>query len=74
MATDIAYLVSESIRESLTKYRGIRLIHLFLAVPVGLGMMIGQLLNTFGLVQTYEHVRDDAACPYHKSVLLKTTW
>jgi len=30
-------------------------LHLFLAVPAGLAFLIGQQLNTFGAVQTYEH-------------------
>jgi hypothetical protein len=29
-------------------------IHLFVATPAGIAFMAGQLLNTFGEVQTYE--------------------
>jgi hypothetical protein len=30
-----------------------------MAVPVGLAMLIGQQLNTFGDIQTYEHISTD---------------
>ena len=30
-------------------------VHLFLAVPASIAFMVGQQLNTFGRVQTYEH-------------------
>ena len=34
------------------------------AVPAGLAMLIGQMLNTFGTVQTYEHAPTDAVGRY----------
>jgi hypothetical protein len=39
-------------------------VHLFMAVPVGLAMLIGQGLNTFGDVQTYEHIPVDGVGCY----------
>jgi hypothetical protein len=41
-----------------------------MAVPVGLAMLIGQLLNTFGRVQTYEHIPTDAVGIYRPAALL----
>jgi hypothetical protein len=46
-------------------------LHLFLAVPAGLAMMIGQMLNTFGLVQTYEHIGTDAVGSYQPAAGLQ---
>jgi hypothetical protein len=34
-------------------------------------MLIGQLLNTFGLVQTYEHMPVDGVGIYHPAALLR---
>jgi hypothetical protein len=45
--------------------------HLFMAVPAGLAMLIGQLLNTFGSVQTYEHVTVDGSGQYRPAALLR---
>jgi hypothetical protein len=55
-AHDVAEKVIEGIRSARNRYRQVGCVHLFMSVPVGLAMMIGQLLNTFGLVQTYEHI------------------
>ena len=55
-AHDVAQIVIEGIRNARNRYRQVGCVHLFMAVPVGLAMMIGQLLNIFGLVQTYEHI------------------
>lgn len=69
-AVDTAHIVIESIRRARDKYPPIETIHLFMAVPVGLAMMIGQLLNTLGPVQTYEHIPIDATGCYRKAALL----
>ena len=45
-------------------------IHLFTAVPAGLAMLLGQLLNTLGPVQTYEHIQDTATGHYRPAALL----
>jgi hypothetical protein len=55
-ALDVANLAIDALRAARTLYNGKGTIHLFMAAPVGLAMMIGQLLNTFGRVQTYEHI------------------
>ena len=46
-------------------------IHLFMAVPAGVAMLIGQLLNTFGSVQTYEHVTTRWQGQYRAAALLR---
>jgi hypothetical protein len=70
-ATDIARIVVEAIREARSNYHFLGTVHLFMAVPVGLAMLIGQLLNTFGRVQTYEHVPRDAVGIYRPAALLQ---
>jgi hypothetical protein len=55
-------------RSARARYRPIESIHLFMAAPVGLAMMIGQLLNTPGPVQLYEHREVDATGVYESSV------
>ena len=69
-ALDVAHLTTEAAREARDKF-GVRgNLHLFMAVPAGLAMMIGQLLNTLGPVQTYEHVQVDATGRYEPAALL----
>ena len=41
-----------------------------MAVPAGLAMLIGQLLNTLGPVQTYEHIQVDAMGVYERAAVL----
>ncbi len=55
-ALDVAHLAIDALRATRSSYQARGTVHLFLAVPVGLAMMIGQLLNTFGQIQTYEHI------------------
>jgi hypothetical protein len=63
-AADIAATVVEAIRSAREIYRPMGTVHLFMAVPVGLAMLIGQGLNTFGDVQTYEHIPTDGVGCY----------
>jgi hypothetical protein len=58
-ALDVAHLAIDALRAARSSYQARGTVHLFLAVPVGLAMMIGQLLNTFGQIQTYEHMPGD---------------
>jgi hypothetical protein len=51
-------------RTARREYGNIGTVHLFMAAPAGLAMLIGQLLNTFGAVQTYEHVTVDGSGQY----------
>jgi hypothetical protein len=45
-------------------YDDVGTVHLFMAVPAWLAVLIGQLLNTFGSVETYEHVTKDVSGQY----------
>jgi hypothetical protein len=57
-------IIVEALRYARDQYQTRGTLHLFLAVPGGLAMLIGQMLNTFGTVQTYEHVPTDAIGRY----------
>ncbi len=70
-ATDIALIVRDGIRAARQEFRSLQRIHLFMAVPAGLAMMIGQLLNTLGPVQTYERISEATAQPYQPAALLR---
>lgn len=54
-ARDIAMVVRQEVVSACNKFSEIRCAHLFLAVPVGLAMMIGQVMNPFPTIQTYEY-------------------
>ena len=68
-ATHIARLAVDSLRAAWTDHGKRGTIHLFLAAPAGLAFLIGQQLNTFAKVQTYEHVPGDPI-PYKPAALL----
>jgi hypothetical protein len=70
-AADIVRVIAEALRKARDTFQPRGTIHLFLAVPAGLAMMIGQTLNTFGPIQTYEHVGTDAVGIYETAALLK---
>jgi hypothetical protein len=70
-AVDIALTVQEGMRTLRREYGNIGTVHLFMAGPAGLAMLIGQLLNTFGAVQTYEHVTVDGSGHYRPAALLR---
>lgn len=70
-AVDIARVVEDALRTARREYGGVGTVHLFLAVPAGLAVLIGQLLNTFGAVQTYEHVPSDGSGSYRAAALLQ---
>lgn len=69
-AVDVARRVIEGARKARAEYLVRGKVHLFMAVPSGLAMLIGQLLNTLGQVQTYEHVQDGATGRYVPAALL----
>ena len=69
-AVDVARRTISEVRRVRQSY-GIRgRVHLFMAVPAGLAMIIGQLLNTLGQVQTYEHISQGATGHYLPAALL----
>jgi hypothetical protein len=63
-ARKLAHEVADAVRRAKTSHIGVREIHLFLAGPVGLAMMIGQLLNAVGPMTVYEHIDDDSVGHY----------
>ena len=67
---DVARKTVAAARNMRTEYRITGRIHLFAAIPAGLAMLIGQLLNTLGPVQTYEHIPTDATGIYKTAGLL----
>ena len=69
-AVDVVQLILEGLRRARADLQPRGTVHLFLAVPAGLAMMIGQVLNTFGPVQTYEHIGTDAVGTYHPAAVL----
>jgi hypothetical protein len=70
-ASDVAMVTHEGLRLSRREYGNIGTVHLFQAAPAGVTVLIGQLLNTFGLVQTYEHVTVDGSGIYRPAALLR---
>jgi hypothetical protein len=70
-AVDIARTVQQSLRNARREYGNIGTIHLFVAAPTGLAVLVGQLLNTFGAIQTYEHVVTDGSGSYKPAALLR---
>jgi hypothetical protein len=69
-AADLAYLIQREVRAALREYPETVCVHLFMAVPAGLAMMIGQLLNNVNAVQSYEIVTTDSGKRYRPAVLL----
>ena len=57
-AVDVAEKTIAAIRQARAQYPHLNTTHLFVAGPLGLGLLIGRLLNTVGPVQTYEFIPD----------------
>jgi hypothetical protein len=70
-ARDVVRVVVEGLRHARDVLQPRGTVHLFMAVPAGLAVMIGQMLNTFGPVQTHEHMPTDAVGVYEPAALLK---
>ena len=70
-ASDVAMVTHEGLRRARRDYGDVGTVHLFQAIPAGVAMLIGQLLNTFGRVQTYEHVTVDGSGVYRPAALLR---
>lgn len=54
-ALEIAHQVVDAIRKARNEFRPKGPVHLFMAAPVGLSFLIGQLSNTLGPIRVYEH-------------------
>ena len=70
-AVDIVRVIAEGLRQARDTLQPRGTVHLFLAVPAGLAVMIGQTLNTFGPIQTYEHLGTDAVGIYNPAAVLE---
>ena len=71
-AVDLARRTVEAIRRARGDYVISGRVHLFMAVPAGLAMLIGQLLNTLGPVQTYEHIPSNPIGRYVPAALINS--
>jgi CBASS immunity sensor of nucleotide second messenger signals len=69
-AVDIVRVIAEGLRQARDTLQPRGLTHLFLSVPAGLAVMIGQSLNTFGPIQTYEHLGTDTVGIYQLAATL----
>jgi hypothetical protein len=69
-AADAAFCLIESVGAARRRWRDIRRIHLFIAGPAGFAILVGQLLNGLGPVQTYEHIPNDSVGHYRRAALL----
>ncbi len=70
-AVDLANLVADAIRTTRQDLRLLGGVHFFMAVPVGLGMLLGQLLNTLGEVHLYELASVDGVGRYRHELTLR---
>jgi hypothetical protein len=72
-AVGLAHLAVNALRDAWNKYQVRGKVHLFMAVPAGLAFLVGQLLNGFGDVQTYEHVPTHEPCYLSAALLQPST-
>lgn len=70
-AVDLAQEIVRRIRMARTRYGAVGDVHLFIAGPAGLAFLIGQLLNTLGVVTTYEHVSGTGTGTYQPAIALQ---
>jgi SMODS-associated and fused to various effectors sensor domain len=70
-AVDVALAVQHGMRTVRRDYGNIGSVHLFMAAPAGLAMLVGQLLNTFGSIQTYEFLSVDGSGCYRPAAVLR---
>lgn len=68
----LARAVIAKMREVRTTYGASGTVHLFIAGPLGLAILIGRMLNTFAEVATYEFMPGDD-CPYVPAGTIATT-
>jgi hypothetical protein len=68
-ALQVAHLAVNGLRDVWSTYKVRGAVHVFLAVPAGLAFLIGQLLNGFGEVRTYEHAPGQEPCYVPAAVL-----
>jgi SMODS-associated and fused to various effectors sensor domain len=56
-------------RDARREYGNIWPVHVFMAAPAGVAMLVGQSLNTFGTVQTNEHLSNMGAAATSRECL-----
>lgn len=66
-AADASFKIRDAIKAAPNAYPGLGCIHLFMVVPSGLALMLGQLLNTLVNVQTYDLEASEAGSRYRPS-------
>lgn len=71
-ASGLARFIAKEIGEARQRLRTIRRTHLFFNGPVGVAMLLGQLLNAQGPIVCYEHQQADAIGFYRESATLGT--
>jgi len=69
-AVNLAINIVEATKLARTNHRVNGHLHIFMAGPVGLAIMIGQLLNTFGQVHLYDHVASGNIGDYKQAITL----
>jgi len=69
-AVDLANLIVREARRVRIQSHSTGIFHLFIAAPVGLAVLMGQLLNTLGPVQTYEHIPTDMVGVYRLAAFI----
>ena len=69
-ALDIAHQTIEAVRNARNEFRPKGTVHLFIAAPVGLAFLLGQLSNTLGPIRLYEHDEVDAVGKFLPGALL----
>ena len=69
-AKEVAEKTIAAARAARREYNITGRVHLFIATPAGLAMLIGQQLNTLGPIQTYEHIPSNATGCYRPAALL----
>ena len=67
-AADAAFEIRNAIKTAVNSYPEIKRVHLFMAVPAGLGLMIGQLVNVPVKFQTYDLEESDSGRRYRAAV------
>lgn len=70
-AADVALVLERALRKARQRFSPIDTVHLFMAVPAGLAVLVGQLLNTWDRVQTYELEGRGETARYHPAALLR---
>lgn len=70
-AVSVSRKTIEMVRDARENMRPKGATHLFMAVPVGLSFLIGQLSNTLGPIRVYEHIETDTVGRYIPGPLLE---